>query len=487
MDILYVLGKGSKHNNIELRYSLRSIERYGINVGKVYLVGYDPGFLSDKVTFIPCDDKYMDKYNGKHKNIIAAICHAVENSDIGEEFLYSSDDHIYIKETNFDLYPYFCRGNLPERPAKFDDKRSEYHFSLLETRELLTKHGLTCYRFSQHGNTHMSRSAIRNAMPLIKESFNGDYGCEPTCIILNSLYSYKPFLITTRADLKLGKERTVDFLLEHTRDREVFSICDNPDESIWQYLNKLFPDKSKYEAGRIIDFQSPTFNYTMNNIVEPCCAERQLGQILREERGHAVMFQTNGDVTAKLFIKDTMLLSGDRPRTLTIASSEMPQEAMRLVCRFASLGYISTLRLMVHESDIALHPSFPDCEVQIALLPDEQPVPELMMWRGSSQVVVIQGAMPDVTTPALHLYSGLLCGNQSSAVRAATDAFEALFRARRYYESEELRAKSEEPKSPKSGMTKKRETHKKTKNNETKPMEAVDGTPQSEEKNEGAA
>ena len=248
MDILYVLGRGSAHDNIELRYSLRSIERYGINVGKVCLVGYDPGFLSDKATFIPCENKYLDKYNGKHKNIIAAICHAVENSDISEEFLYSSDDHIYIKETDFDRYPYFCRGELPVRPAQFDSKWDEYRFSLLETRELLTKHGLTCYHFSQHGNTHMSRSAIRNAMPLIEESFNGDYGCEPTCIILNSLYSYKPFPITRRKDLKLGRKRTVDFLLERTRGREVFSICDNPDKSIWQYLEKLFPNKSKYEA-----------------------------------------------------------------------------------------------------------------------------------------------------------------------------------------------------------------------------------------------
>lgn len=169
----------------------------------------------------------------------------------------------------------------------------------------------------------------------------------------------------------------------------------------------------------------------MTNIIEPCCAERQLGQLLREAHGQAALFQTNGDVTAKLFIKDTMLLSGDRPRTLTIAASEMPQEAMRLVGRYAQLGYIATLRLMVHESDLALHPAFPDCEVQLALLPDDQPVPELMMWRGSSHTVVIQGTMPDVKTPALHLYAGQLGGNNSPAIRAATAAFEALFRARR--------------------------------------------------------
>ena len=169
----------------------------------------------------------------------------------------------------------------------------------------------------------------------------------------------------------------------------------------------------------------------MTNIIEPCCAERQLGQLLREAHGQAALFQTNGDVTAKLFIKDTMLLSGDRPRTLTIAASEMPQEAMRLVGRYAQLGYIATLRLMVHESDLALHPAFPDCEVQLALLPDDQPVPELMMWRGSSHTVVIQGTMPDVKTPALYLYGGQLGGNNSPAIRAATAAFEALFRARR--------------------------------------------------------
>ena len=169
----------------------------------------------------------------------------------------------------------------------------------------------------------------------------------------------------------------------------------------------------------------------MTNIIEPCCAERQLGQLLREAHGQAALFQTNGDVTAKLFIKDTMLLSGDRPRTLTIAASEMPQEAMRLISRYASLGYIATLRLMVHESDIALHPAFPDCNIELALLPDDQPVPELMMWCGSSHTVVIQGTMPDIVSPALHLYGGQLGGNNSPAIHAATAAFEALFRARR--------------------------------------------------------
>ena len=175
----------------------------------------------------------------------------------------------------------------------------------------------------------------------------------------------------------------------------------------------------------------------MTNIIEPCCAERQLGQLFREAHGQATLFQTNGDVTAKLFIKDTMLLSGDRPRTLTIAASEMPQEAMRLINRYIELGYIATLRLMLpsdvspQPSDLISHFSSLISHFDVAMLPDDKPIPELMMWRGSSHTVIIQGTMPDTVTPALHLYAGMLCGNQSLTLRAATDAFEALFRARR--------------------------------------------------------
>lgn len=37
MDILYVIGRGSKWENNELRYSLRSLEKNGINVGNIFI------------------------------------------------------------------------------------------------------------------------------------------------------------------------------------------------------------------------------------------------------------------------------------------------------------------------------------------------------------------------------------------------------------------------------------------------------------------
>ena len=155
MDILYVLGNGSKWDNNELRYSLRSIEKFGKNVGNVYVVGTDPGFLSDNVNLVRLEDCYC----AKHKNILNNICEAVEYTNIGDEFLLSSDDHFYVKETDFNNYPIYCKGKLPET-YKQKCKNKGYYKSLIDTKRILLNHNYPVYNFSWHGNTHISREAI---------------------------------------------------------------------------------------------------------------------------------------------------------------------------------------------------------------------------------------------------------------------------------------------------------------------------------------
>ena len=45
MDVVYILGTGSTSNDNEIRYSLRSIEKYLIGFNVVYIVGECPKFL----------------------------------------------------------------------------------------------------------------------------------------------------------------------------------------------------------------------------------------------------------------------------------------------------------------------------------------------------------------------------------------------------------------------------------------------------------
>ena len=83
MDVLYILGNGSPFYNDELKYSLRTLERFGSNIDRLILVGEKPSFLNyDKVVlFGPTNAKT-------------------------EFFNYLSEDHrfvkikIYIKETD---------------------------------------------------------------------------------------------------------------------------------------------------------------------------------------------------------------------------------------------------------------------------------------------------------------------------------------------------------------------------------------------------
>ena len=58
MDIVYIIGSGSKWQDNELRYSLRSIEKFGGNFGEVYIVGDRlPPFIDPStVRYLPVKD-----------------------------------------------------------------------------------------------------------------------------------------------------------------------------------------------------------------------------------------------------------------------------------------------------------------------------------------------------------------------------------------------------------------------------------------------
>lgn len=244
MDILYVIGQGSKWGNNELRYSLRSIEANCTNVGRIFIVGYCPSFIDKtKVTYIPCSDAY----DCKHKNIMKCIETAVLNSNISDDFLYSSDDHFYVQKTDFDNYPFFEKP--VELPVSYENCNA-YHRTLVSTRILLEAAGLTTHNFSWHGNTHFNKTMFMEPQfeAIRKITYNMPQGCEPTILMLNYWLSRKPFLITERIDSKFAKDATRETIMERIKQRECISCASDVSISyIRQYLAQTFQNKSKYE------------------------------------------------------------------------------------------------------------------------------------------------------------------------------------------------------------------------------------------------
>lgn len=247
MDILYTY---KENGGLELRYSLRSIAKYGRNVGRVFVIGDVPSFVSGRVTCIA----HQAPYRSKEKNIMDAIVHAVHFAGLGEEFLRSSDDHFYVKPVDFGSYPVYRKvfqtwndkfgdpSQNGELPVRGD---TAYMRQLVYTRTFLKTLGLPCHLFDIHRNTRLNRQvilecvrkgivarALRSRTPVVTDSLFGNYR-----------YSMEPFPFTDVLDIKLTAD--TESLPD---DAECFSTYDFDEGSpVHGLLESLFPDKCIYE------------------------------------------------------------------------------------------------------------------------------------------------------------------------------------------------------------------------------------------------
>lgn len=254
MDILYVIGNGSQKRNLELRMSLRSICKYGKNIGKVVVVGKPPKWLSSDVPTL----EVKDLYSYKHQNILNCIEKAMEANLVEGEFLYSSDDHFYVKPVDFNAYPYFIKGEL-KRSAQRTDPYYQYHRSLYDTRIICQKYNLPTNNYAQHCNTHMHTEVIRKILPAIHDAYKLPYGVEPTSLIMNAWMTFpNPPPTVPRADVKIQSVKDLADLYAKIGDRDCFSIADSifKSQPIFDFFDAEFPSASPYEE----DMKNPKSN-----------------------------------------------------------------------------------------------------------------------------------------------------------------------------------------------------------------------------------
>lgn len=244
MDILYVY-KDDSWNGRSLRYSLRSIAKFGGGLDRVYIVGDKPEWLSDEVTYIPCDDLP----NHKAFNIIRKIKYAVDNSDIADDFLISMDDHFYVEPVDFNSYPYFakdyikrdCRHLLPDHiDPKW--KSPDYTEVLISTRRFLEANNLPYINLTLHRNMHMNRQRLNECWPEILKTESFETDIEGICYVLNYMYSKGDFDYEVARDVKFTHKSKLE-LTDHVFSTEDFI----PNGQIDLFLQSLFPDKCRYE------------------------------------------------------------------------------------------------------------------------------------------------------------------------------------------------------------------------------------------------
>lgn len=234
MKALYPLGTGSTWNNNELRYSLRSLQCIS-DLSGVIVVGDDPGFLSDDVTFIPNHRIFSNPAQGIFENILwACQCEATP-----ETFLLVNDDYLFTAEIQAANYPYYHLGPIKDR---LKNCSGEYYAHLFATQEELKRRGLPTLNFDSHYPMIVEKSKVLQLAEMY--DWNRQHGYTFKSIYCNTFGIEGEF----RPDCKVNAPHSLEWWIEYVWFREVFSIGDLAiSEGLIEFLRELFPEKSIFE------------------------------------------------------------------------------------------------------------------------------------------------------------------------------------------------------------------------------------------------
>lgn len=252
MDVVYVIGTGSKWDNNELRYSLRSIAMYGYGLKNVFVVGDSkPEFLSKDVVFVQAHDiiKECPAINVAWK---LHRLYEVYSTLVGD-FLLSSDDHFFIKPVDFDHWPVHYKGlKMPDYGTKgVGDRR--YTQTMIDTHTLMKQLGLDTKYYEGHTNKIYMRDVWEEVWwhhdkEVMDAMMNGHYGVSLNSLMAAMTMKLHPnYPCVYRNDVKLRHLNTPEDW-DALRETESFSIYDSAIKTgVQEFLETRFYEPCRFE------------------------------------------------------------------------------------------------------------------------------------------------------------------------------------------------------------------------------------------------
>lgn len=244
LDILIPLGDGSAWgNNNELRYCLRSIERYASGFDRIFVVGENPEFLSENGAVRFCAIPEIEA--NKEARIASKILRAFEQTDIADDAVMFNDDYVLTAPIDLRALPFYHRGELSSAiPCQGSVL---YRAALGDTIRALRQSGRPTLHYDVHMPMILNRQrfvGLRDWWTRSEKSWQG--------FVCKSIYANNQDDIDSQftVDCKLQygdfKGPVID---EIVRNRWIFSYADGAlTDNLKRWLAKRFPLKCKAEA-----------------------------------------------------------------------------------------------------------------------------------------------------------------------------------------------------------------------------------------------
>jgi hypothetical protein len=225
MDLVYPLGTGSYWNNNELRFSLRSVEKYLTNVDKVWIIGILPDWLQN-VTHITYTDHVGKPPDYNMMKKLARAC----QEDVSDDFIYMNDDHYLLSAYNANNFPNYYHGTIEE----YLKGRGLDGYGKRCRNTLKSLNGNSTNYYDIHYPIQLNKKSFKE---LVVDAVDWNV---PHAYIIKSLYANS---------LQLESIPETDYKTNviPPPEAKVFSSFPHMKDAVKVYLNQRFPEQSKYE------------------------------------------------------------------------------------------------------------------------------------------------------------------------------------------------------------------------------------------------
>lgn len=236
MDVVIPLGKGSKWENMELRFALRGISKFIPN-SRIVIIGECPGFLQN-VLHIPAGDD--PNIESKERNIMRKVLLACDHPEVSDDFLFTNDD-IFILQRIPEKLPYYYDKSL-ERKIQARRGVDHYHRAMVNTFNILKAEGLPAMNYDIHYPVIYNKTLFRDVMKMYDWSVQDGY-------VVKSLYCNTLEVQGVKSpDYKLAKRMMKRDVESYMKGKQLFSIADSAINSQLKYaLMARFPEKCRFE------------------------------------------------------------------------------------------------------------------------------------------------------------------------------------------------------------------------------------------------